>query len=61
MEEAHTVSWSAACHFLLVTINGDAMIVRAIGEDDNGVLKEIERFDPHGRSVTGAITVPPLA
>jgi hypothetical protein len=36
------------------------MIVRAIGDDDNGVLREIERFDPEGKSVTGAISVPPV-
>jgi hypothetical protein len=60
MKDAHTVSWSPTCHFLLVTINGDAMIVRAIGDDDNGVLREIERFDPEGKSVTGAISVPPV-
>ncbi len=29
--EAHTVSWADACHFLLVTIDGDAMDVRVIG------------------------------
>jgi hypothetical protein len=60
MTDAHTVSWSPTCHFLLVTINGDAMSVRAIGDDDNGVLREIERFDPQGRSVSGPIPVPPL-
>jgi hypothetical protein len=60
MKDAHTVSWSPTCHFLLVTINGDAMTVRAIGDDDNGVLQEIQRFDPEGKPVTGAITVPPL-
>ena len=60
MKDAHTVSWSPTCHFLLVTITGDAMIVRAIGDDDNGVLREIERFDPEGKSVTGAISVPPV-
>ena len=57
MEEAHTVSWASACHFLLVTINGDAMTVRAIGDDENGALKEIERFDRAGRPVGGPIVV----
>ena len=30
--EAHTKSWSAQCHFLLVRVDGDRMLVRAIGE-----------------------------
>ena len=30
--EAHTLTWSGECHFLLVTIDGDDMTVRAIGE-----------------------------
>jgi hypothetical protein len=34
--------------------------VRAIGEDDNGVLREIERVDAQGRSVSGPMTVPAL-
>ena len=46
------------CHFLLVTIAGDAMTVRAIGDDENGVLKEIARFDRDGHPVSGPITVP---
>ena len=30
--EAHTVTWSGQCHFLLVTVDGSTMTVRAIGE-----------------------------
>jgi len=57
MEEAHTVSWAPTCHFLLVTINGSSMTVRAIGEDDNGVLRDIERFDPAGQRIRGPMAV----
>jgi tartrate-resistant acid phosphatase type 5 len=57
MEEAHTVSWASVCHFLLVTIAGDQMIVRAIGESASGVV-DIERFDVHSERITGPIAVP---
>jgi len=57
MEEAHTVSWAPTCHFLLVTINGSSMTVRAIGEDDNGVLRDIERFDAEGKRLSGPMIV----
>jgi hypothetical protein len=33
MEKAHTVSWAAACHFLLVEIEGDQAQVTPIGGD----------------------------
>ena len=33
MEEAHTVSWAAACHFLLVHVEGDEARVTPIGGD----------------------------
>jgi hypothetical protein len=57
MEEAHTVSWAAACHFLLVTIDGNRMIVRAIGETDDGRLVDIERIDGDSQPVKGPIVV----
>lgn len=56
MEEAHTVSWAPVCHFLLVTIAGDRMTVRAIGESDEG-LADIERFDVGSNRVSGPIVV----
>jgi hypothetical protein len=59
--EAHTVSWAPACHFLLVRIEGDTMTVRAIGEEVDGALKEIERYDPEGHRIGGPIVVPPAA
>jgi hypothetical protein len=57
MEEAHTVSWAAACHFLLVTIDGEQMIVRAIGEADESGLVDIERFDVNSQRVSGPIVI----
>ena len=57
MDEAHTVSWAPACHFLLVTIDGGTMTVRAIGEDTGGELQDIERFDPAANRLSGPIAV----
>jgi hypothetical protein len=57
MEEAHTLSWAPACHFLLVTIEGTGMTVRAIGERDGGALQDIERFDPASNRLRGPIIV----
>jgi len=57
MEEAHTVTWSPTCHFLLVTIDGETMTVRAIGDDANGELTDIERYDRDGNHVNGPIVV----
>jgi tartrate-resistant acid phosphatase type 5 len=58
-EAAHTVSWSTQCHFLLARIQGDRMMVRAIGEiespDDRPT--DITRLDPAGRPVIGPIEV----
>jgi len=55
-EEAHTESWSAQCHFLLVRIDNHQMLVRPIGEL-TGPLTEIERFAPDGRLAVGPLTV----
>ena len=53
-KEAHTVSWASECHFLLVTISGDSMTVRAIGES-SGELLDIERFDVDLNRISGPI------
>ena len=45
-KDAHTVSWSSTCHFLLVTVDGERMVVRAIGPSASGNLTEIPRFAP---------------
>jgi tartrate-resistant acid phosphatase type 5 len=56
-EEAHTQSWSGECHFLLVTIDGDKMTVRAIGESPAETLLDIPRLTPEGEPVRGPIAV----
>jgi hypothetical protein len=52
--EAHTASWSPDCHFLLASIDGDVMTVRAIGEQTapTAPLADIVRRDPAGRVLT---------
>ena len=55
--EARTLSWSGECHFLLVTIDGDEMTVRAIGESPAGELIDIPRLTPSGDPVVGPMTV----
>ena len=56
---AHTVSWATQCHFLLARIEGDQMLVRAIGELDtpNAPPIDLIRSDPQGAEVTGPIEV----
>jgi hypothetical protein len=58
-DEAHTVSWSAACHFLLARIDGGRMVIRAIGEIDDPADSpaDINRYDPHGDPVTAPIEI----
>jgi tartrate-resistant acid phosphatase type 5 len=56
--KAHTRSWSSNCHFLLVDIGGDEMIVRAIGElGPGGTLTDIPRLSPDGAAVTDPIVI----
>jgi hypothetical protein len=56
-ERAHTVSWADYAHFLLVTIDGDTMAVRAIGELADGALGDLPRLTPAGEPLSGAIVV----
>lgn len=58
-EEAGTQSWSAECHYLLVRIDGDRMIVRAIGEQSDGApaLSDITRHEPAGAVVASPMEV----
>jgi hypothetical protein len=56
-EEAHTISWSSAAHFLIVTIDGDTMRVRPFGELVNGELREIVRYAPDGAIVDDPIVI----
>jgi hypothetical protein len=55
--DAHTESWSSDCHFLLVTIHGDRMTVRAIGDSPGDALVDIPRLTPAGEPVQGPIVV----
>jgi tartrate-resistant acid phosphatase type 5 len=43
LHDAHTQSWSATLHFLLVTIQGRQMTIRAIGMNAAGELTDITR------------------
>ena len=58
--EAHTLTWSGECHFLLVTIDGSTMTVRAIGESRDGAIVEIPRLTPSGETVQGPMVVSSL-
>ena len=49
--EAHTRSWSDHAHFLLVTIEGDLMRVRTIGELVDGHPRDLPRYAPDGTAV----------
>ena len=56
--EARTVSWAATYHFLLVTVDGKRMTVRAIGQLSNeGKLVDIPRKAPNNTAVTNEIIV----
>jgi tartrate-resistant acid phosphatase type 5 len=57
-EGAHTVSWSDNAHFLLVTISGSTMRVRAIGELTDGEVRDLPRYTPAGAMVSGEIVLP---
>lgn len=59
LREAHTVSWSAECHFLLVRIDGARMVVRAIGEHDPEAraLRDIIRYTADGGTVALPVEV----
>ena len=58
-EAARTQSWSNLCHFLLARIEGDRMLVRAIGglDDRAGAMVEIQRWTPDGTPVMAPIEV----
>ena len=54
---ASTISWSDTPHFLLVTIEGTAMTVRACGELVDGQLSDIPRRSPSDEFLAGPITI----
>jgi hypothetical protein len=53
MEEAHTVAWAAACHFLLVQIEGDGARVTPIGGDG----RPLTLAAPDGSAVPSTTTI----
>jgi len=56
--EARTISWSANYHFLLVTVDGKRMTVRAVGQLSNeGKLVDIARKAPNNTAVTTEIII----
>ena len=57
--EAATVSWATDCHFLLARIDGDRMLVRAIGESEGASdpPPDIARRDPNGGPVVSAMEI----
>ena len=56
---AGTQSWSAEAHFLLVTVDGERLTVRAIGESPGDGLVDIPRYTPSDELVQGPILVRP--
>ena len=56
-EKAHTVSWADDAHFLLVTINGNTMSVRPIGEAVEGEPRDLLRRTPDGTPQNGPIVI----
>ena len=57
LAEAGTMSWSDTPHFLLVTIAGTRMTVRAIGELVDGRLADIPRRGPNDEFLAGPIHI----
>jgi 3',5'-cyclic AMP phosphodiesterase CpdA len=57
LADAHTQSWSDTPHFLLVTIDGDRLSVRAFGELVNGELVDIPRRGPQDEFIVGSMDV----
>ena len=55
--DAHTETWSGEYHFLLVTIDGTTMTVRALADGPDGTPMDIPRLTPAGDVVQGPITV----
>ena len=53
--EAHTTSWAARAHFLIVDVASDKMTVTPIAEmGASGALENLERSTPSGGKVNGA-------
>ena len=54
---AHTLSWADEAHFLLVTIAGDTMTVRVIGELAAEEVRDLDRVTADDKRVAGPIVV----
>jgi tartrate-resistant acid phosphatase type 5 len=55
-QHARTQSWAAAGHFLLIEADRDRVLVHPVGDaNEEGTPKLIERTDPSGVPVAGAI------
>ena len=54
---AHTQSWVDEAHFLLVTIDGETMQVRAIGEAGEGEPTDLTRVAPDGTRLSGPVVI----
>ena len=55
-QEAHTVSWAGTFNFLIVTVDGDRMLVRPFTERQ-GRPHPLTRVTFDGESVTGPIEI----
>ena len=53
------MTWATECHFLLATIAGEKMSVRALGEVDSPDQDpaDITRLDPRGQPHVGPIEI----
>ena len=56
-EDAHTLTWADSAHFLLVTIAGDSMTIRVVGELGETGLMDVTRYTPAGGVESGSITL----
>ena len=58
LQRAHTQSWAAAGHFLLVEADRDRVLVHPVGDaNEDGRLERIERTGPEGARIAGPIEV----
>lgn len=57
-KKAHTVFWSPTCHFLLVTVEGKRMTIRALGQLNQAQeFVDIQRKAPDGTIVSEPMTI----
>jgi tartrate-resistant acid phosphatase type 5 len=57
-EEAHTTSWAAAGHFLVVDVSADRMVVTALAAlNSDGELTELLTFDPAGHRAASTFVI----